>query len=54
MILGALTHPNKLLFEPFPTEVLKGHSSPNKDTFGIETQETGHLSRYYCGVFLGK
>ena len=25
-------------------EVLKGHSSANKDTFGIETQETGHLS----------
>lgn len=41
----------KSLFEPFPNQ---DHSTPNKDTFGIEIQETGHLSRYYCGVILGK
>ena len=51
MLLGTLLHPNKLFYlSHSQTKVLKDHSSPNKDTLGIETQETGHLSKYYCGV----
>lgn len=53
LILGAFPHPNKPLFEPVPNLGIK-RSFFTKDTFGIATQETGHLSRYYCSVVLAK